>query len=69
MLDIPKNQKSLISLFFEDPRSRGPGIGTGCWMLDAGYWMMDAGILVPCSWFLVPDSSSLAPFNTETLKH
>ena len=43
MLDIPKNQKSLISLFFVDPRSREPGIGTGYWMLDTGYWMLDAG--------------------------
>ncbi len=50
MLDIPKNQKSLISLFFEDPRSRGPGIGTGYWILVTGYWY--SGILV--FWFLVP---------------
>ena len=32
MLDDPKNQKWLISLFLEDSPSRGPGIG-----LDTGY--------------------------------
>jgi hypothetical protein len=41
MPDVPKNQKSSISLFFVDPRSREPGIGTGYQMPDAGYRMSE----------------------------
>ncbi len=72
MLDIPKNQNSLNSLFFEDPRSRGPGIGTGYWflvlvlyslffILYSLFFILYSLFFIPCSLFLVPCSLFLVP--------